>query len=114
MKPIYPITYIMSSDNIEKLEKDLEYYDCWTFKRVLGSYKGVQEKSLMVIDDREYTVLNIAKKHNQECVLKLDMTRFASLITPDGKVTPLGQFTAVNEKPDGDYTFDGFTFYTIK
>lgn len=114
MKPIYPTTFIVSSNNIEQLEKDLDNKQL-PHKRVLGRYNGTNETSLVVVTDFQFTLTTIAKAHNQECILKLDPTRFATLINvKTNEELDLGQFTAYKCEPEGDYTFDGRTYWVAE
>ena len=115
MNNIYPTTFLISSNDLSELERDLEKAGIDCFKRVFGCYKGNKETSLCVLTDMQRTITSIAKKHKQESILKLDCTRHATLLFTDGKIVELGQWTCTGtNKPDGDYTFDGRQYYTVK
>lgn len=69
-------------------------------KEFLGCYKGQTEVSFMdVIDSKNglEKILDLAKKYNQESILKIDENNKASLIIVDTKdCIPLGQWTEVS------------------
>jgi len=114
MKPIYPITFILSSNDINGLEQDLNGYGIPT-KRVLGRFNGLVETSIVAVTDAEYTVNTLAKKHGQLCILKLDPTRHATLVNClTGETKDLGQLVGSKCEPEGDYTFDGSTYFTTE
>ena len=70
----------------EELEGVLHSYNI-RFKRVTGSYKGVTESSYLVVgNDKERVVAELAKAFEQECYLKVDETRQATLIGQLGNI----------------------------
>lgn len=88
------------------------------YKQVLGSYKGVQEKSYVVDEDFENVVFKLAKEHNQESVLFLDEVRDAYLVfIKDGRQVKIGKWQAVQDVKGLDaYTIDQTTgqAYAVK
>lgn len=84
------------------------------FKEVLGVYKGVSEKSIVVVLDsvsQLHIPIGIANRYNQESVLILDAdTRKANLYyLKSGQSESIGVFEAVSEseaKSRDAYTFD--------
>lgn len=113
MKAFYNTTYILSSEDLIALDAGLHDLGAAT-KGVIGKYKGIEENSIVAVTEDEAGILALAKLHNQESVLRLDAGRFASLLYTNGTIEPLGQFNSVSVKPNGDYTFDGKTYYTVE
>ncbi len=86
-----------------------------------GAYKGVKERSILVIDERPSTdecydaVIRLANLYNQESVLAVDSNRNAHLVFCDGRPpVQLGQFMCVSEeeaKSQDAYTSRGGRYY---
>ena len=89
-----------------------------------GAYKGVPERSILVIDERPNTdecynaVIRLANVYNQESVLTVDANRNAHLVFCDGRPpVRLGIFTCVSEeeaKAQDAYTSRAGRYYVCK
>jgi hypothetical protein len=113
MKPIYPVTYLISANELDLLKNDLKAYNIDS-KQVLGAYTmengvKVEEPALVLVTNQETLIKSLAFKYNQESVLKLDATRNAELLFTDGRTKYIGQFQAVSKEvalKSKGYTFD--------
>lgn len=114
MKPVYNTTFFIASDNFDALEKDIKGLNV-PYKVVKGGYTHkdgtkVTELSLCVITDNINEIVRIGRVHNQESVLKLDMTRNASIVyLNDLKDVYIGQFKEVDRDTalnSSGYTYD--------
>ena len=93
------------------------------FKALTGSYKGVQERSYLVLthtDEAYRAALNLAKECNQESVLLLDEDRNAKLMYLDdmhqieiGVLTPVSKDEALKQDA-WTYAHDLNQFYICK
>jgi hypothetical protein len=89
-------------------------------KVVVGCYKGVKELSYVIpYNDvaEELVLISLGEHFNQECVLKLDDNRNASLLYTNGSQEPLGHFHPITEKDAlerDNYTFSDGIYYGIK
>jgi len=108
-----------NSDYIGYVESIISKYG---FKEVLGSYKGVLEKSYMVIakeDKALEQVMGLAEQFNQESVLIVDENRKATLKFVDGgelDKTELGNFvsiSALEAQNLENWTLAGTNYYSV-
>ena len=94
------------------------------FKKVLGSYKGVLEKSYMVLANEDKAlndVLTLAQKFDQESVLIVDENRVATLQYLDSILNvnsshKLGRWTSIDAleaKNLDNWTLDGTNYYSV-
>lgn len=86
------------------------------FKKVLGSYKGVTEASVVIPlspwSPELPIILQLARDFHQESVLYLDETRRASLLFGNGQSIPIGHFHTVSKAvamASDAYTYDPAT-----
>lgn len=119
MKQQYPVTLIFSvsqandtdHNNAESHSGIISYLAEHNigFKEVMGSYKGVMERSLVVDGKYEDEVLDICKANKQICYLRLDQDRNAEFVNPykPTKTVKAGVFKAVEHlEANEDYTLD--------
>lgn len=87
------------------------------YKEVVGMYKGVLERSFLVVDETitiEDSIRSLARQFKQESYLKVNAdTRESFLIYPNSlQVESIGVFTEVSEAEalaQSAYTFDPMT-----
>lgn len=87
-------------DRTVNLQADLDTLG-YSYFRAEGVYKGEREASYEVLTtaDELVSLLNLAGKYNQECILVADEdTGEASLVTPAGLTTPVGRLVSVSEE----------------
>jgi hypothetical protein len=95
------------------------------FKPLIGCYKGIQKSSYLVPlksleDDRLETLIDLARRYDQESILIADENRECQLLyVKTGKIEYLGVMTHVEEsealKSDAwTKTLDGFYYITKK
>lgn len=63
---------------------------------LLGSYRGVVEKSLLIDSSHKRVVEILARDYKQESYLLLESDRFASLVFGDGTTVGLGYLHGVS------------------
>lgn len=96
MNTYQPIAFI-SSPNLSVLKETLDSLNL-SHAEVNGVYKGVPEKSLLVVlnDNDDLSIIKeLGLVHGQESILYVDSNRFGSLEYMSGKSIPLGLFRAV-------------------
>lgn len=84
----------------------------------IGSYNGVQEMSIHIIDLEVSDIdhfLKQAKKYKQHSILVVNQeTSVATLYYTNGKIEVIGKFKEVKEKPEGDFSYFGESFYIVE
>lgn len=97
--------YNSSRPLVENIDQHTALIDDLTNSRIpyvelLGSYKGVQERSILIsnADKYIYLVEQLCKLHGQESYLSLDVDRHAELVyLSDSRRESIGYITAVSE-----------------
>lgn len=103
--------YILSSENLNDLKKDLELYPT---KEVEGCYtmrqtgEIIKEKSILVLLNNDDLILSLLQKHKQESALKVYPFREAELLFADGKIEFLGEFKPLDWRDLSNY--ENFTY----
>lgn len=103
--------YILSSENLDGLKKDLELYPT---KEVEGCYtmrqtgEIIKEKSILVLLNDDDLILSLLQKHGQESALKVYPFREAELLFANGKIEFLGEFKPLDWRDLSNY--ENFTY----
>jgi hypothetical protein len=114
MNNFRPQFFLVCANNREnEMIRDLNYLGV-QWKEVEGCYKGVPERSFLIVGDAEGHVLEFASKYSQESYLFVEAdTRVAWLVYhADGRRIRLGRFeecTEAEAKRQDAYTSDPST-----
>jgi hypothetical protein len=108
-----PQLFILAANGQEDKLIQLLKGDNIAFKEVQGMYKGVTERSFVVLDpglDLEPAIRSLARMFNQESYLRVDPSRKSYLIYLEStKVEYIGSFDAADKhvtKNVDAYTYD--------
>ena len=109
-------------DNFISIQELIETkFDINFIELGVGSYGGEQELSIRVFDIEESELLSfmiLAKEYNQESILVVDADKTATLMYANGdnkgKIEVIGKFKEVKEKPEGDFSYFGGSFYIVE
>ena len=98
---VYTTTKTEEENKLDHLNTLTELYRIGRLATsVNGAYKGIEETSILIIDEPgvETQVVRLCKQFNQESFLEVSaFDREAKLNYLDGKITQLGKFKAVDK-----------------